>query len=201
MANVSDQYEQFYAKDRQTWRKWLAKNHEKSPGIWLIYYKKQSGKSRVAYEDAVEEALCFGWIDSTARPGNEDYYLQLFTPRKDKSVWSALNKSRVEQLIAEGWMTEAGLKKIETAKRNGQWNSLDEVESLTIPSDLQKALSRSKKAMAFFEGQAKSTRKATLQWLATAKRKETRAARIKEIVAAARESRRPAPFQRIVKPK
>ena len=128
----------FYAKDRKTWRKWLEKNHAKSPGIWLIYYKKNSGKTRVAYDDAVEEALCFGWIDSTMRPLDEHSFIQRFSPRKPKSNWSALNKKRIEKLIKEGLMSTAGLEKINLAKNNGSWVSIDHVENLEIPPDLQK---------------------------------------------------------------
>ena len=104
--SVINQYEQYYAKDRKAWRAWLKKHHNKAPGVWLVYYKKESGKSRLPYADAVEEALCFGWIDSTSRPMDEERYMQLFTPRKPKSVWSALNKQRVEKLIANGQMTD-----------------------------------------------------------------------------------------------
>src|ERR1044071_7571701 len=125
MANIIDSFDHFYAKDRKTWRKWLAKNHKLLPGIWLIYYKKDSGKSRVPYAEAVEEALCYGWIDSTQRPLDEESYMQLFMPRKPKSGWSKLNKERVQRLIEEGQMTPAGLEKIELAKQNGSWNKLD----------------------------------------------------------------------------
>src|SRR5437762_12051170 len=111
----------FYPKTRKAWRKWLEKNHTKQPGLWLIYYKKNSGKSRVLYDEAVEEALCFGWIDSIMKPLDEEKYMQKFTPRNVKSVWSGWNKKRVEKLIAEGSMTDAGMKMIEIAKQNGSW--------------------------------------------------------------------------------
>src|SRR5437764_14552104 len=109
----------YYAKNRKAWRSWLKKHHKTEPGVWLIYYKKNSGKSRVSYDDAVEEALCFGWIDSIIKPIDEEKYMQKFTPRKTKSVWSALNKRRVEQLIANNLMADAGLKIIEVGKQNG----------------------------------------------------------------------------------
>src|SRR5437762_13424470 len=105
----------YYPKDRKAWRNWLMKYHSKEPGIWLIYYKKDSGKTRVSYNDAVEEALCFGWIDSTLRPGDEYYYMQLFMPRKPKSGWSKLNKERIKKLISNGLMTAAGIKTIDIA--------------------------------------------------------------------------------------
>ncbi|MGH2565663.1 MAG: YdeI/OmpD-associated family protein, partial [Ginsengibacter sp.] len=115
----------YHAKDRKTWRQWLQKHHAKEPGVWLIHNKKSSGKSRVSYEESVEEALCFGWIDSIAKPIDEHTYKQKFTPRKIKSVWSALNKKRVEKLISEKLMAPAGMKIIETGKKNGSWTQLD----------------------------------------------------------------------------
>ena len=172
----------FYAKDRKTWRKWLEKNHSKSPGIWLIYYKKNSGKSRVEYNDAVEEALCFGWIDSTMRPLDEVSYIQRFSPRKAKSVWSALNKTRIEKLLKEGLMTSAGLEKIDLAKKNGSWISIDHVENLEIPADLEKAFSKNKKAWIKFQAFGKFRRKQMLYRLGNAKLPETRKLRIKEII-------------------
>jgi uncharacterized protein YdeI (YjbR/CyaY-like superfamily) len=116
-------FERFYAKDRRDWREWLEKNHVASPGVWLIYYKKESGKPRVSYEDAVEEALCFGWIDSKSNTIDEERYMQLFTPRNPKSPWAPSNKKRVEKLIEEGLMMPAGLEKIEAAKKNGLWDN------------------------------------------------------------------------------
>mgnify|MGYP000911621619 CR=1 FL=1 len=179
--SIINSYKQFYAPDRKTWRKWLAKNHATTPGIWLIYYRKQSEKSGVSYNDAVEEALCFGWIDSTMRPLDESRYMQLFTPRKPKSVWSALNKSRVEKLIAAGLMTSAGLEKIDISKQNGSWEQLDHIEALIVPTDLAQQLKRSKKATAYFESLRKTHKKSILYWLGSAKRPETRTKRIEEI--------------------
>ncbi len=140
MAKGIDKTTTFYSKDRKAWRNWLEKNHNASPGIWLIYYKKDSGKSRVAYADAVEEALCFGWIDSTMNPIDADSYMQLFTPRKEKSGWSKLNKERVEKLIQLGLMTDAGMKKIELAKKHETWNKLDHIEAFTIPPRFTKGI-------------------------------------------------------------
>ena len=117
MANITHSYESTYAKDRKAWRKWLQKHHDTSPGVWLVYHKKHTGEKTVVYAEAVEEALCFGWIDSTSRPIDEDTYQQLFLPRKPKSQWSKLNKTRIEKMIEEGLMTEAGMAKIEAAKR------------------------------------------------------------------------------------
>jgi uncharacterized protein YdeI (YjbR/CyaY-like superfamily) len=173
----------FHAKDRKAWRKWLEKNHAKSPGIWLIYYKKTSGKKRLEYNDAVEEALCFGWIDSTARPLDDEKYMQRFTPRKPKSGWSNLNKQRIERISEQGLIMAAGLEKIEIAKKNGSWESLDKiyapVDQLQIPRDLEKAFSKNKKAKINFENFPVFTRRQFLYWINSAKRDETRKARVK----------------------
>src|SRR4051812_13079362 len=183
MAKAIPKTSTFYAKDRKTWRKWLEKNHLTAPGVWLIYYKKDSGKTRVSYNDAVEEALCFGWIDTTLNPIDEKLYAQLFTPRKPKSTWAASNKTRVERLNADGLMTDAGLAAIEVAKTNGSWTSIDHVATITVPPELQTALDASKTATKNWPAYSPSCRKQFLFWLAGAKRAETRAARIKEIVA------------------
>jgi len=176
----------FYAKDRKTWRRWLEKNHVKSTGIWLVYYKKASGKPRVSYNDAVEEALCFGWIDSTAKSLDDERYMQRFTPRKPKSGWSGINKERIEKIIASGLMTEAGLVKIEAAKKDGSWNSLDKIyapaDQLMAPPDLEKALLRNKKAKTNFNNFPVFTRRQFLSWINSAKRPETRQTRIKQAV-------------------
>ena len=193
--SVINQYEQYYAKDRKAWRAWLKKHHNKAPGVWLVYYKKESGKSRLPYADAVEEALCFGWIDSTSRPMDEERYMQLFTPRKPKSVWSALNKQRVEKLIANGQMTEAGLEKIAVSKKNGHWEKIDQVEAFVIPDDLAKELKKSKDAQAFYDTLGKTNKKYILYWLNNAKREETRARRIEEIMASLKQGRMPERFR------
>lgn len=179
----------YYAKDRKAWRKWLEKNHAVSSGIWLIYYKKDSGKSRVPYADAVEEALCFGWIDSTLNPVDEHSYMQLFTPRKPKSGWSKLNKDRAEKLIREGLMTPAGMQKIEEARHHGTWSKLDHIESFTVPSLLDKAFKKNKKAAAFFDGLGKTNKKYILYYINNVKSDETKMKRIDEIVDAANQGR------------
>jgi uncharacterized protein YdeI (YjbR/CyaY-like superfamily) len=185
MTSLRDRYEQCYAKNRKEWRTWLEKHHTTSPGIWLVYYKKESGKPRVEYNDAVEEALCFGWIDTTMVPIDAHSYMQLFTPRKPKSGWAKTNKARVERLIEQKLMTPAGLAKIEAAKQNGSWTALDAVESLTMPPELKKALKAKKGALANFQNFRPSVQKQLLYWLNNAKREETRARRIAEIVAGA----------------
>lgn len=183
---MSSELKTFYPKDRKVWRRWLQKHHAKEPGVWLIYYKKSSGKSRVPYDDAVEEALCFGWIDSIMKPIDEDKYMQKFTPRKVKSVWSALNKKRVEQLIVQNLMAPAGMAIIGLGKQNGSWTKLDHVENYVIPPDLLKVFAQNKKVLKYFEGLAKFTRKQWLYRLGNAKLPETRAKRIKEIIDAAK---------------
>ena len=182
MAKASEPIEQYYAKDRAEWRAWLAEHHATSAGIWLIYFKKESGKPRVAYEDAVEEALCFGWVDSRPNAIDDQSYMQLFSPRKAKSPWSKINKKRVEQLIAQGLMTEAGLKKIEAAKADGSWNSYDEVDDLVMPDDLAQALAANETANTYFQAFSPSSKKIIYWWIASAKRPETRSKRIEETV-------------------
>jgi uncharacterized protein YdeI (YjbR/CyaY-like superfamily) len=175
----------YYAKDRKAWRSWLQKNHAKEPGVWLVYYKKNSGKTRVSYEDAVEEALCFGWIDSIMKPVDEEKYVQKFTPRKIKSVWSALNKRRVEKLIDQKLMAPAGMAIIDAGKKNGSWEQLDHVENFIVPHDLKKFFATNKKVLRYFEGLAKFSQKQWLYRLHNAKLPETKAKRIAELVAQA----------------
>jgi uncharacterized protein YdeI (YjbR/CyaY-like superfamily) len=188
---VSSDLKSFYARDRKAWRTWLQKNHSKSPGVWLIYNKKSSGASRLDYNDAVEEALCFGWIDSTARPIDEKKYMQRFTPRKPKSGWSALNKRRIEKMIQQGLMTKAGLEKIEEAKKSGAWEHLDHIEALQLPEDFKKALERNKKAKTNFENFPQFTKKQFLYRINSAKRPETRKERIKLLVKMAALNKKP----------
>lgn len=191
MAKVIDEFKEYYAKDRATWRKWLEKNHAKEDGIWLVYYKKGGDKTRVAYADAVKEAICFGWIDSTIRPIDDEKYKQLFMPRKAKSGWSQLNKQYVEELTEMGLMTEAGIEKIEQAKQHGTWSKLDHIETFAVPEDLEKALKKNKTAQQYFEGLGKTNKKYLLHWLSTAKKEETRNVRIATIMSALKEQRMP----------
>lgn len=190
---LRDKYDRFYARNRQEWRAWLEQHHATAPGIWLVYYKKETGKPRVEYNDAVEEALCFGWIDSTQLPIDADRFMGLFTPRKPKSNWSKSNKERVAKLIAQKLMTPAGLAKIEAAKQNGSWTALDAIESLTMPAELLKALRARKGALANFQKFSPSIQKQCLYWLNAAKRDETRAKRIAAIVAGAAAGKKPVP--------
>ena len=179
---------------RQEWRAWLQDNHDKKQAVWLIYHKKKSNVPTVVYSDAVDEALCFGWIDSKSKPIDEHTFMQYFSRRKEKSVWSKVNKDKIERLTQEGLMTTAGFKIIETAKHNGSWTILDEAEALIIPDDLEKALQKSTKAKAYFLSLSRSDKRNILQWLVLAKRKETREKRINEIVELADKNQKPKQF-------
>ena len=191
MAGKLDQLEHVEVKDRAAWRAWLKRHHTRTEGIWLVRWKKARLDRYIAYEAIVEEALCFGWIDATARPLDHERSLQLICPRKPKSVWSKVNKARVERLIAAGRMTTAGLKAIEVARANGAWNSLDEVESLVVPEDLARALARNKKAQGHFDAFPRSARKYVLLWVTSARTEATRKKRIGETVALAARNIRP----------
>jgi len=166
-------------KNRAAWRAWLERNHDKHKELWLAYYKKYSGKTSVTYEEALEEALCFGWIDSTVNKLDDERYMQKWTPRKAKSVWSASNKARVKKLIAEGRMAKPGLAAVETAKRNGSWHKLDRVDvKPEIPPDLAVAVEADPRAKANFGRVSTSQKKMFAWWIISAKRPETRARRI-----------------------
>ena len=173
------------------WRAWLEAHGTTSPGIWLAVGKKGNTRTTLTYEQAVEEALCFGWIDSTVKRVDEHRFKQLFTPRKRGSTWSRSNKTRVEKLIAEGRMTPAGLAPIEAAKADGSWNSLDDVENLVVPDDLAAALASNADAACGFGALSPSQRKMALYWISSAKRPETRSRRIAKTVDSAKNGRLP----------
>ena len=165
--------------DRDEWRAWLEVNHAQAEEIWLGYYKKHTGKKSVKYDEAVEEALCFGWIDSLIKRVDENIYKQKYTPRKKGSVWSIVNKKRVKQMIDTGKMTSAGLKKVEEAKRNGNWASAyGTAKEEEMPDDLLKALKKNKKAFQNFFAFTKSIRNRYISYINAAKREETRQKRI-----------------------
>lgn len=189
------EYKTFHPKTGKQWRQWLEKNHSGSPGIWFTYYKKESGKPRVSYDEAVEEALCFGWIDSLPRKLDTERSMLKFTPRKPKSVWSRLNKIRVEKLINEKRMMPAGLAAIELAKKNGSWHTLSASDEAAagnkVPPELEKLFSRNKKADQNFQQFSLSIRKQFLYWIDSAKRPETRAARIKQTLLMAAANKKP----------
>lgn len=177
-----EEKEHLYFKNAQEWREWLHDNHHSSNGVYLIFYRVDSGKESMRWEDAVQVAICYGWIDSTVKKLDDERRRQMFTPRKDKSVWSKLNKTYIEKLIADNLMHESGLMKIETAKKNGTWSSLDAVENLEMPKDLASAFAKNKTALNNYNSFSPSYRKSYLYWLNQAKREETRTARIIQII-------------------
>jgi uncharacterized protein YdeI (YjbR/CyaY-like superfamily) len=177
-------------KDRAAWRRWLSRHHGRDRGVWLLVHKKGSRSDGLTYEDAVLEALCFGWIDSTANRFDEDRFKQWFSPRKPKSVWSAINKERVAGLNDAGLMRPPGLDAIEAAKANGSWAALDRSDALVMPVDLAEALAAQLDAERHFEAFPPSTKKQVYFWIENAKRPETRAKRVAETVARAAENRR-----------
>lgn len=178
----------FHASTRQAWRQWLEENHAAEKSVWLIIYKKESGVLSVYYPEAVDEALCFGWIDSKANKRDDQSYYQYFARRKPKSNWSKVNKAKVEKLLQQGLMAPAGLAMIELAKSNGTWTVLDEVEKLVVPDDLQLAFDQNKEAFDHWEKFPPSTRRGILEWILNAKRPETRQKRIEETVALAEQN-------------
>ncbi|WP_375582765.1 YdeI family protein [Cyclobacterium xiamenense] len=175
----------FQAKDRLEWREWLARNHRSEKSVWLIIYKKGSGLPTVQYPEAVDEALCFGWIDSKPNKRDEKSYYQFFAKRNPKSNWSRVNKEKVAQLIKQGLMQSAGFEAIEIARQNGTWTELDEVENLILPDDLRDALSKNKTAGDTWEAFPPSSKRGILEWILQAKKPETRQRRINETVSLA----------------
>ena len=178
-----------HAEDRATWRAWLEANHATASGVFLVSWRRGHGPA-VPYEEAVEEALCFGWIDSSGGNVDERRSKQYFAPRKPRSGWAATNKARIERLSAAGLMRPAGLAAIERAKENGSWTLLDTVEQGIIPDDLAAALAAAPPAAANFDAFPKSVRRMLLERVAQARRPETRAARIHEIATRAARNER-----------
>jgi uncharacterized protein YdeI (YjbR/CyaY-like superfamily) len=168
--------------DRAAWRRWLAERHEQREAIWLVLHKKTSDGRGPSYEEAVEEALCFGWIDSTVNRLDEQRHVQLFAPRKARSTWSRSNRERVARLAREGRLAPAGIAAIELAQANGSWTALEAVERLEEPGDLASALDAEAAAREHWNGFSPSSRKAILWWVTSAKRPETRAKRIDQTV-------------------
>ncbi|GMQ79393.1 MAG: YdeI/OmpD-associated family protein [Anaerolineae bacterium] len=171
-------------KNRAEWRAWLGANHDKEVEAWLVYYKKKTGKTSVEYGASVEEALCYGWVDSIIKKLDDTKYARKFTPRKENSKWSPSNKNRVEQMISEGLMTEHGLQKVEAAKRSGNWDNPVQKPELTyeMPAEFAEELRMSKRAQETFVNLAPTYQKQYLAWIEVAKRPETREKRIKESI-------------------
>ena len=179
-------------KKKEEWRKWLEKNHLKLTEIWLIHYKKACNKISISHNDAVEEALCFGWIDSTLKKIDEEKYILRYTPRKNKSFWSKINKEKAEKMISQGKMTQAGLEKINLAKKNGLWKKAytNKVRD-KLPYDLEESLQSDKIAWKNFQNFANSYRNMYIGWINNAKTDETRIKRINEVVKRSRENKKP----------
>lgn len=169
-------------KSRKAWRAWLDKNHASSSGIWLVYAKKHTGIPSLTYNEAVEEALCFGWIDSLVHPIDDSLYKQIFTPRKERSLWSALNRKRVETLIAAGLMTAAGMKLIDLAKTAGRWDARPHIDALAMPPELKKALNANAAAKKNWPTYTASQQRGFLRMVDDAKTTETRAKRVARVL-------------------
>ena len=172
-----------YVRTRDQWRAWLASHYQSETEIWLIYYKKHSGRPRIPYEHAVEEALCFGWIDSIVKKIDHEKFAQKFTPRRDSTKWSDLNRRRVRKLIQEGHMTEAGLAKIDPGILSEEAQAEQSSGELGVPRFVKQALKARPKAWESFERLAPSHRKQYIRWIMDAKKEETRERRLREVVA------------------
>ncbi|MBK6331449.1 MAG: YdeI/OmpD-associated family protein [Bacteroidetes bacterium] len=186
-----EEIEIFYPENIQEWRTWLEQYHLLKKSVWVVFYKKNAKKASITWSESVDVALCFGWIDSKKIKIDEEKSHQFFSKRKAISTWSKINKLKVEQLIANGLMHDEGFKSIDTAKQNGSWTILDDVEALVVPTDLNEALKSSPQAKDFFDQLSNSNKKAMLQWLVLARRVETRQQRINEIVTLAAQKLKP----------
>jgi uncharacterized protein YdeI (YjbR/CyaY-like superfamily) len=176
-----------HPSDRSAWRDWLAANHGSSRGVHFVTWRRASGRAPIPYEDAVEEALCVGWIDSKAGTLDDERSTLWMSPRRPQSGWSRPNKQRIERLIAAGLMLPAGVAAIEEAKRRGTWTLLDDVEDLVVPDDLAAAFDAAPGARANWDRFSRSVRRSRLEWIVQARRPETRASRV--AVTAARAAR------------
>lgn len=178
----------FYPKSQKDWRKWLSKNHIDKQSIWVIFYRTSSDKPSLTWSEAVDEALCFGWIDSTRKSIDSESYMQYFTKRKPRSTWSKINKDKVKELIDKDLMTKAGLDCIEVARENGSWTILDSVEDLIVPEILEIEFQKFPNAGAKYEKLSNSAKKSILHRIAMAKQLETKKKRAKEAVEKLRKS-------------
>jgi len=179
-----------HPKSRAAWRAWLEANHSRGEGVWLVTFKKAAGKPRVEYDEAVEEALCFGWVDSKPAKLDAERSMLWFAPRKAGTGWSKPNKERVARMVAAGRMAPAGLAKVEAAKADGSWEKLDAVERLEVPADLARAFRARPDSRANFDAFPRSVKRGILEWILQAKKPETRARRVEETARLAAENRR-----------
>ena len=178
-------------KNRGGWRAWLAENHARATELWLVFYKKNSDKRSVSYDEAVEEALCFGWIDGIIKSIDDEKYANRFSPRRRGSIWSESNKRRVARMIAQGRMTEIGLEKVEEAKRNGEWDKATPREDVTdLPRELEQALQANKRAQRNFDTLAPSHKRQYIYWITDAKKDETRQRRIQVAIRMLKENKK-----------
>jgi len=191
MPEIKNNIDTFCPSSREAWRQWLIQNHALKNSVWLLQYKKKSAKPSISWSEAVEEALCFGWIDSIRKTIDDETFIQFFSKRKPRGTWSKINKDKIKELIDAKLMSEAGLKSIEIAKENGSWTILDEVEEMIIPDDLTAAFGMYPGAETYFVGLGKSVKKAILQWLVLAKKTETRKSRVYEVAELAARKMRP----------
>jgi uncharacterized protein YdeI (YjbR/CyaY-like superfamily) len=191
---VSD-FQRIEVQSREEWRDWLAANHRQTESIWLVTHKKNAGAGYIPYAAIVEEALCFGWVDSVPKALDTERSMRLVSPRKRGSAWSRVNKERACALIASGRMAAAGIATVEAAKADGSWTRLDAVEALHIPDDLAAALNRHADALTNFEAFPRSSKRLILEWIAAAKRVETRARRIEETALLAARNQRAQHFR------
>lgn len=186
--------EEIYVNTRAEWRQWLVQNHQSEQSVWLVCNNQKSNLPVIPWGELVEEALCFGWIDSTRKTIDEFSFKQLFSKRKRNGTWSKVNKEKVQKLIDKGLMTESGYESIKSAKLNGSWTILDEVEELIIPPDLEEAFENHPGSKNYFLSLSKSVRKMMLQWIVLAKRPETRQRRIDEVAECAGQNKKPKQF-------
>ena len=173
--------EQLYVSSKEQWRKWLEKNHRMKKEVWLIYHKKHTGKPSIPYDDSVEEALCFGWIDGIIKKLDDEKFSRKFTPRRKNSRWSESNKKRAQKMIKEGRMTETGMALIRQAKQSGEWSRAPiENRELEIPPFFKEALAKNKEASNYFNTLASTYRRHFVGWVSSAKGEETRMKRLAE---------------------
>jgi uncharacterized protein YdeI (YjbR/CyaY-like superfamily) len=185
---MEDKRTEYYPKNKKAWRTWLQKNHTDKQHVWLIIYKKDSGNPSVTYDEVVEEALCFGWIDSKPNKRDDESYFLFIAARKPKSPWSAVNKKRIEKLLQQNKIEAAGLKKIEDAKKDGSWILLDKIEALEMPAALKKAFAKNKIGLSNFEKFPASVKKQIYQWVDSAKTEQTIQKRVTETVTLAKKN-------------
>jgi len=191
MPNVTDEYKRVHPPTRSALRQWFATNAQDSPGVWVVLWKKSSGRTGPSYEDVVEEALCVGWIDSRKMSLDDDRSAQLVTPRKPRSPWADSNKERVRRLIDEHKMRPAGLAAIAEAKRNGTWNATPRVDPADVPDDLAKALAANALAQQHWDALPPGVRASFIRWVTQAVRADTRMRRVESVVGMVRRNERP----------